>query len=103
VLTLLGHYAWPGNVRELKNVLARAAHLAPGIAITPAELPEEIIRAAAQPAPPPHGSLRDTEREMIVRVLADTQGNLTQAAARLGIHRATLYRKGKKFGLRRGG
>ena len=40
---------------------------------------------------------------MIVRVLADTQGNLTMAAARLGIHRATLYRKVKKFGLRRVG
>jgi transcriptional regulator of acetoin/glycerol metabolism len=40
---------------------------------------------------------------MIVRALADTQGNLIMAAARLGIHRATLYRKVKKFGLRRVG
>ena len=72
-------------------------------AITPAELPQEISSVVAQPASPPHGSLRDTEHEMIVRVLADTQGNLTMAAARLGIHRATLYRKVKKFGLRRVG
>ena len=103
VVTLLCRYAWPGNVRELKNVLLRAAHLAPGTAITPAELPQEISSVVAQPASPPHGSLRDTEHEMIVRVLADTQGNLTMAAARLGIHRATLYRKVKKFGLRRVG
>ena len=101
VLTLLGRYAWPGNVRELSNVLLRAAHLAPGTAITPAELPPEISSAVAQPNPPPHGSLRDTEREMIARALADTQGNLATAAARLGIHRATLYRKVKKFGLPR--
>ena len=82
--------------------LVRAAHLAPGTALTTAELPQDIVRAA-QPAPPPRGSLRDTEREMIVRALADTQGNLTTAAARLGIHRATLYRKVKKFGLLRVG
>jgi transcriptional regulator with PAS, ATPase and Fis domain len=103
VLTLLGRYAWPGNVRELRNVLLRAAYLAPGTAITPAELPQEISSAVALPAPPPHGSLRDTEREMIDRALADTQGNLTTAAARLGIHRATLYRKVKQFGLLRVG
>jgi sigma-54 dependent transcriptional regulator, acetoin dehydrogenase operon transcriptional activator AcoR len=103
VITLLCRYAWPGNVRELKNVLMRAALLAPGTAITPAELPQEISSAGAQPAPPPHGSLRDTEREMIARALADTQGNLTTAAARLGIHRATLYRKVEQFGLPRVG
>src|SRR5262249_31891132 len=102
-LALLGRYPWPGNVRELSNVLLRAAHLAPGTAITPAELPPEISSAGALSAPPPHGSLRDTEREMIVRALADTQGNLTTAAARVGIHRATPYRKVKKFGLLRVG
>ncbi len=91
-LALLSRYSWPGNVRELRNVLLRAAHLARGPALTPQDLPAEIT--AKEPPPPPAGSLREAERE-----LAESQGNMAQAAARLGIHRATLYRKLKKYGV----
>jgi DNA-binding NtrC family response regulator len=100
-LTLLGRYAWPGNVRELKNVLLRAAHLAAGDVLTPAELPQELHRTATPPAPPPCSSVRETERALIEQALADTQGNVRAAAARLGLHRATLHRKIKQWGLRR--
>jgi transcriptional regulator with PAS, ATPase and Fis domain len=102
-LTLLSRHAWPGNVRELKNVLLRAAHLAAGDVLTPAELPEELHRAEASPASPPGCSMRERERELIEQALADTQGNVKAAAARLGLHRATLHRKIKRCGLRRPG
>ena len=97
-LAALKRYAWPGNVRELKNVLLRAAHLADGRLITPAALPPEVIGEAAE-RPQPPTSLRDTERELIRRALAETHGNMAQAAAQLGIHRVTLYRKLKRYGL----
>jgi transcriptional regulator with PAS, ATPase and Fis domain len=98
-LTLLSRHAWPGNVRELKNVLLRAAHLAPGIAITPAELPEELRRTERPLPEPPRHSVQEIERELIERALADTQGNVRAAAVRLGLHRATLHRKLKRWGL----
>ncbi len=96
---LLNHYAWPGNVRELKNVLLRAAHLVVGTVITPAELSQEIVTAARESAAAPTGSLRKTELALIRQALAEANGNFAQAAARLGIHRVTLYRKLKRYGL----
>jgi transcriptional regulator of acetoin/glycerol metabolism len=98
-LALLGCYSWPGNVRELRNVLLRTAHLATGTTVTPAELPEEIATTVRENAPAPAGSLRETELTLIRQALADTNNNLAQAAARLGIHRVTLYRKLKRHGL----
>ncbi len=98
-LTLLRRYAWPGNVRELKNVLVRTASRAQGAAITRADLPPEIVEAGTESLAPPGRLLRDTERELIVRALANAQGDIVAAAACLGIHRATLYRKLKKYGL----
>jgi DNA-binding NtrC family response regulator len=100
-LTLLRRHVWPGNVRELKNVLLRAGHLAAGDMLTPAELPEELCGAAAPGAAPPRRSVREMERELIEQALADTQGNVQAAAGRLGLHRATLHRKLKQWGLRR--
>jgi transcriptional regulator with PAS, ATPase and Fis domain len=100
-LTLLRRHAWPGNVRELKNVLLRAAHLAEGDVLTPAELPEELHATGKLSAAPPYRSVREMERDLLEQALADTQGNVRAAAARLGLHRATLHRKLKQRGLRR--
>ncbi|MCS6926973.1 MAG: sigma 54-interacting transcriptional regulator [Candidatus Binatia bacterium] len=97
-LTLLCRYSWPGNVRELKHVLLRAAHAASGTVITPADLPPQFGAVPRQSAEP-SGSLKEAEVALIRRTLAETGGNLTQAAARLGIHRVTLYRKMKRYRL----
>jgi transcriptional regulator with PAS, ATPase and Fis domain len=98
-LACLSRYAWPGNVRELRNVLLRAAHLATGTVITPAELPQELVATMQTNVVPPAGSLRETELTLIRQALAGANGNLAQAASHLGIHRVTLYRKLKRFGL----
>lgn len=96
-LELLRNYTWPGNVRELKNVLLRAAHLAAEACITPAELPVEIVKTEKAKDARAAGSLRETEAALIRQALAEADGNLAKAAARLGIHRVTLYRKLKKL------
>lgn len=98
-LALLKRYPWPGNVRELRNVLLRSAQQAKGAIITPHELPQDVIAAVTLPSPTRAGSLHASEQELILRVLADTNGNIQQAAARLGIHQTTLYRKLKRNGL----
>lgn len=97
-LALLQRYTWPGNVRELKNILLRAAQFATGTVITPAVLPPELTTAAPSARPASCRSLRETERELILRTLAETGNDVSLAAARLGIHRTTLYRKLKRYG-----
>ena len=81
-------HAWPGNVRELKSTLAVAQLHADGAAIELAHLPPEI---AAPPAAP-RGELESVERDTLRRVLAEANGNMSDAARRLGVARSTLYR-----------
>ncbi len=91
-------YRWPGNVRELENAVERAVALSAGERIDVEDLPEEIRDA------PPHAfdptarrSLEDVEREYILAVLAQNDGNRAKAANELGIGVATLYRKLKQY------
>jgi transcriptional regulator with PAS, ATPase and Fis domain len=95
----LRQYSWPGNIRELRNVLLRAAHIVTGSVISSAALPEEIASEAQENQTVSVGSLRETELALIRQALGEANGNLAQAAARLGIHRVTLYRKMKRYGL----
>jgi transcriptional regulator of acetoin/glycerol metabolism len=98
-LRLLRQYAWPGNIRELKHVLLRAAQQTTGTTILPTALPDEIT--AIEPSSPTQAvkSLRSSERDLIVQALTEAHGSPTRAAEQLGIHRTTLYRKLKKYGL----
>ena len=92
-MQVLSQYHWPGNVRELENCLAQAALLATSGIITPYELPGRIVGTPAT------GSLEQSEREVIIRILAAAQGNKKIAAAQLGISRTTLYAKLKKLNI----
>ncbi|QDA62001.1 sigma-54-dependent transcriptional regulator [Hymenobacter jejuensis] len=102
-LRLLQQYEWPGNVRELKNVLERAAILAPGgEPLAAGFLPDEfhvLPRAASPDADPDSVSLRAVEARHIRQVLHDVQGNKTEAARQLGIGLTTLYRKLQEYDL----
>lgn len=102
---LRGH-RWPGNIRELENLLERLALVCRedeiGGEAVRSHLPQQPEPApAADPAP---GSdpepdwtqgltLAELEEGAIRRALQAEQGNLQRAAARLGLHRTTLYRK----------
>ncbi|MDB4875040.1 MAG: hypothetical protein JWM41_1486 [Gemmatimonadetes bacterium] len=100
-LELLVAYAWPGNVRELSNVLERMLMLHPRIEEVGAEhLPAELTgdRRDRHEHVPKDLSLASVERRHIERVLEQCGGNVAEAAERLAIGRATLYRKLKSYG-----
>jgi DNA-binding NtrC family response regulator len=95
---LLGH-RWPGNVRELENAVERAMVVGRGPEIGVRDLPVTAQNGAAD-GPQPR-SLEALEKEHIGRVLGECSGNVTRAARILGIDRATLYNKLRRYGLRR--
>jgi DNA-binding NtrC family response regulator len=100
-LRALEAYPWPGNIRELRNVLERAALLAQGDALTPADLRFDGV---ASPAPPSASAvtLAEVERRHIERVLAEEGGHVERAAKRLGVPRSSLYERLKRHGIARG-
>jgi transcriptional regulator of acetoin/glycerol metabolism len=79
--------AWPGNIRELRNMLARFTLAADGL-IDEASV-EAMIDRSAQTEP---GSLHDIQRARILVVYAETAGNISETARRLGVSRNTIYR-----------
>ena len=91
-------YDWPGNIRELQNVIERAVILSSG-RITLSDLPELIRRPVKRPSVTTDGSLQDLEREAILEVLAQCDGNRRLAAERLGISKRTLQYRLKEYGL----
>jgi DNA-binding NtrC family response regulator len=97
-------FSWPGNVRQLRNVLRRAEAAAGGGPIGVKHLrlsEEEGINTATGGAwsAPEAGTLRDIERQAIVRMLEVCCGNRTLAPHRLGIDRSTLRRKLSELGI----
>ena len=101
VRRLLALYRWPGNVRELFSVLERALVLASGDTISASDLPERLLTPApvvSAEAPSPIFTLEEVEQRHIQLALAQC-GTLEEAAARLGIDPATLWRKRKRYGL----
>jgi two-component system, NtrC family, response regulator HydG len=101
---ILKKYDWPGNVRELENAVERSVILARGEAIAPDDLPDSIREARIAPSGEPVDtspvkSLKDVEKEMILRALEETGGNRTRAADILGISRRTLQLKLKAYGV----
>lgn len=104
-LAALLAYQWPGNVRELEATLERLLHLTEKSVLTLADLPDSIAHALPVHAPAPAVRLHDryaiAEREAILRAGRDTGGHLGRAAERLGISRATLWRKMKLYNLSR--
>lgn len=109
VLKLLLTHNWPGNVRELQNVIERAVILSAGKALRPC-LDELQLSAQSEEAPSAANvcgsqtTLKDAEREHIIRALAVTNwviGGPKGAAARLGLQRTTLIAKMQRLGITR--
>ncbi len=98
-LEALIHYSWPGNVRELRTAMEHAVVLCRGDRITLRDLPPST-RAGAVASGAPQRLLtqnditvKEAEKELIVRALKEANGNRTQAAKKLGMSRRTLHRK----------
>jgi DNA-binding NtrC family response regulator len=108
VLERMREHDWPGNIRELRNVLERAVLMAHGTVLLPEHLPLDQLRPSAADdavsgAPlagyAPALSLADVERLHIGEVLKLVHGHLGKASEVLGVHRNTLTRKIREYGL----
>ncbi len=94
---------WPGNVRQLRHTIERAVLVLDGDTVDAPDL-ERLARqepGGGAPPLPPVGSmtLDEMERAMIERTLAEFEGNLSRTADALGLSRAALYRRLRKYGL----
>jgi two-component system nitrogen regulation response regulator NtrX len=107
-LAALQRYPWPGNVRELRNVIERLMIMVPGDAISAIDLgfldPSGVARPAVAEVPAAerltlHEARDRFERDLILRTLAEQQGNMSRTAEVLGVERSNLYRKMKAFGI----
>ena len=102
-LRLLLQYDWPGNVRELENAIERAVLLETTDVLQVNNLPPQlspIVDSRTGGAPPTSVlPLAEVERQALVNALEASDNNVTEAARALGLGRATLYRKLKKFDL----
>jgi len=100
-------YEWPGNIRELENCIARAVTLGDRQVIDVNDLPPAIRSEQGEssgPATPEATSVSTTalaemERMTILRVFEQANGDKALAGRMLGISRATLYRKLKRYNI----
>ena len=103
-LARLEAHDWPGNVRELKNVLERAVLVAGGEVIRGDDVQidrsrDRVPSGETLPGYSPELSMARVEELHIARVLASVQGHVGRAAEVLGMHRNTVSRKAREFGI----
>jgi two-component system response regulator AtoC len=96
-LDALAVYSWPGNVRELRAAIEHAVVFCRGERISLRDLPVSVRNAPV----PPEGmqlastemTVKEAEKQLLIRALKETSGNRTLAAKKIGISRRTLHRK----------
>ncbi len=98
-MALLRRYQWPGNIRELENAIEHAFVLCQGEVIQKEHLPERVVNGANEHGKAPtqlgDGSLKAVIREALLR----NQGDKSKTARELGMHRTTLWRKIRQYGI----
>lgn len=100
----LRSHPWPGNIRELRNTIERVAYLCSDDEIQAEDLMlSGTLRAGSDRWLSITGALPDATRDFqigyIERAIETCGGNMTEAAARLGLHRSNLYRKMRQLGM----
>jgi DNA-binding NtrC family response regulator len=105
-MDVLMNYPWPGNVRELRAAIEGAVVLCRGDKLLPRDLPENVRSGdTASAGAAPQGifvsgeTVKDAEKQLIIRALKESASNRTLAAKRLGMSRRTLHRKLHEYGL----
>ncbi len=113
VIEMLLRYEWPGNIRELENLIERMMLLAPNNIITLKEIPVEFktavdkaITTQTDDSKKPfkdfmRSHMENVERQMIIKCLEESGGNVTKAARESGLSRKGLQMKMIKYGLRK--
>lgn len=91
----LQQYSWPGNVRELQNTIARAVIMSEDMQIRFDQLGASIAGISGEATL----NIEDNEKLLIKKAMLTNKGNVTRAAADLGIDRNALYRRMKKYGI----
>jgi len=100
-LETLMNYSWPGNVRELRTAVEHAVVLCRGERVSARDLPASV-RSGSAAAPPVSVAgmlsrndltVKEAEKQLIIRALKETRGNRTLAAQKIGMSRRTLHRK----------
>jgi sigma-54 dependent transcriptional regulator, acetoin dehydrogenase operon transcriptional activator AcoR len=89
-MKFLQQYHWPGNIRELKNVIEQTLFNMEGDTILPNDLPQELLLEVID-------NPNESEKERIIKAIKLTNGSIAKAASKLGISRATMYRKLKQY------
>jgi len=103
-LKLLMKYHWPGNVRELENTIERAVVITNGSEIHVEDLQPHIVAIGRGLAIEPSDEtlpewIEKLEIDVLRKTLLEYEGNISKAAKKLGIGRATIYRKARKYNL----
>jgi PAS domain S-box-containing protein len=95
---LLAH-DYPGNIRELENIIEHAFVLCNGEMLELQHLPAylKVNKSSPQRSNKNHTELQEAERQTILNALQQSNYNRSAAAARLGMHKSTLFRKIKKL------
>jgi len=100
---LLSQYHWPGNVRELRNMMERIVIMVDADLIDVDHVRPLFLQTSHDNVLPNGGTLREHvesfEISSIEKALAASRGNIAQAARALGLDRANLHRKLRRFGL----
>jgi DNA-binding NtrC family response regulator len=101
-LDALTNYHWPGNIRELEHTIERAVLLGKEARIGLQDFPPSLVARNDHVLPLADAiaksyTLKDLEKEYIMRVMETVGGNKTEAAKTLGVDRTTLYRKLEEY------
>ena len=97
-LSRLENYHWPGNIRELRHAIERAVILSDGKVLEFGDLLTDLATRGHQSGENSL-NLQEMERRYILKAISKNRGNITKAAADLGLARAALYRRLQKHGL----
>ncbi len=90
------HCSWPGNVRELRTAMEHAVVLCRGEKISARDLPPSVRGSrTAEPQFLQRNDLtvKEAEKQLVMRALKETDGNRTLAAKKIGMSRRTFHRK----------